>query len=101
MTHSELARVLLRANHSMTRLVDVLERDGLVRRHRDKKDRRTVYVKVTPAGLDFMKEYIDQIDLIEKEVMSCFDENERKTLRHLIRKLSEQLTGEPLTQSLT
>jgi DNA-binding MarR family transcriptional regulator len=35
---------------TMTRLVDGLERDGLVVRERDPEDRRSIVVRATPAG---------------------------------------------------
>lgn len=91
LTHSELARLLVRSNHSMTRLIDSLQKDGLITRNRDPKDRRAVYIKITSAGLKFMRKYIDEIALIEKKVLSCLDKNELEILTILIRKIRGKL----------
>lgn len=50
-TMSELSRMLLVSNGNATAVVDRLERDGLVLRTPSEKDRRTVHVALTPAGL--------------------------------------------------
>ena len=51
-TMSELSRMLLVSNGNATAVVDRLERDGLVRRTQSEADRRTVFVALTPEGLE-------------------------------------------------
>ena len=87
LTASQLARLMLRSNYSMTRLIDDLEKDGLVIRERAGKDRRTIDVRITSDGLAFMMQTLSDNDLVEEELMSCLDENEILTLRNLIRVL--------------
>ncbi len=87
LNHSELANLLIRSNHGVTRIVDALEKDGYVERRRDPNDRRTVYVKITSAGIEFMKNYIAEVAALEKGILSCLNANEIKTLRGLIRKI--------------
>lgn len=91
LTASQLARLMLRSNYSMTRLIDDLEKDGLVIRERTGKDRRTVDVRITSDGLAFMMQTLSDNDLVEGELMSCLDENEIETLRNLIRVLRQTL----------
>jgi DNA-binding MarR family transcriptional regulator len=50
-TMTELSRMLLVSNGNATTVVDRLEADGLVRRTPSQTDRRTVYVALTPEGL--------------------------------------------------
>ena len=50
-TMSELSRMLLVSNGNATTVVDRLEKDGLVRRTPSETDRRTVFVALTPEGL--------------------------------------------------
>jgi len=50
-TMSELSRLLLVSNGNATAVVDRLETDGLVRRTQSDSDRRTVFVALTPEGL--------------------------------------------------
>jgi DNA-binding MarR family transcriptional regulator len=82
---SQLARLMLRSNYSITRLVDDMVSQGLVIRDRRNKDRRAVNVKVTSAGLTFMLQSLSMIDPIEEQLMSCLDKNAIETLRDLIR----------------
>ncbi len=51
-TMSELSRMLLVSNGNATAVVDRLEADGLVRRTQSDTDRRTVFVAMTPEGLE-------------------------------------------------
>lgn len=50
-TMSELSRLLLVSNGNATAVVDRLEGDGLVKRTPSDSDRRTVFVALTPDGL--------------------------------------------------
>lgn len=87
LTASQMAQLMLRSNHSMTRLIDDLEKDGLVIRERAGKDRRTIDVKITSDGLAFMRRTLGDSDLVEQEIMSFLDKDEIETLRNLIRVL--------------
>src|SRR5215204_9576 len=48
---SQIADRMITRDPDVTRLVDRLIKQGLVRRERDNKDRRVVLVEITPAGL--------------------------------------------------
>lgn len=50
LTLSDISTKALKSGSNMTMVVDNLERDGLVRRERDTKDRRVIYVHLTEAG---------------------------------------------------
>jgi len=49
-TMTELSRLLFTENSSMTRLVDRMEKAGLVQRRTDPQDRRTLTISITEAG---------------------------------------------------
>jgi DNA-binding MarR family transcriptional regulator len=51
-TMSELSRMLLVSNGNATTVVDRLEKTGLVRRTPSEADRRTIFVALTPEGLN-------------------------------------------------
>jgi DNA-binding MarR family transcriptional regulator len=51
-THAELARRCLIAPGTLTGVVDTLEKAGYVRRERDGKDRRVVWLVATDAGIE-------------------------------------------------
>jgi len=50
MTQGEVSAKVLKSGSNMTTVIDNLERDGLVRRERDAKDRRVIHVHLTEAG---------------------------------------------------
>jgi DNA-binding MarR family transcriptional regulator len=91
LTITELGRIMLRSHHSMTILVDKMAREGLIRRRRAEKDRRIVQLKVTQKGFDHMMKTLNEIGIAEKEMESCLDEAELKTLIALTKKLRIQL----------
>jgi DNA-binding MarR family transcriptional regulator len=91
LTPSELAKLMLRSNHSMTKLIDGLVKEGLVRRHRNGKDRRIIQVKITQEGLAEMLKIVREVQTAENTVESCLDENELEQLGSLIRKLRYRL----------
>jgi DNA-binding MarR family transcriptional regulator len=53
---SDLADAVLLSRSGVTRLVDRMERDGLVRRETCREDRRSMYATLTPAGLKALKQ---------------------------------------------
>jgi len=93
LTPTELARLMLRSKHYMTKLIDNFEKDGLAVRERASKDRRTIQVKITPAGLEYIMKTLIDNDWMEKEVLSCLDEGEIRTLRTLIQKLRSKMVA--------
>ena len=50
MTQGEVSTKVLKSGSNMTTVIDNLERDGLVRRERDGKDRRVIHVHLTETG---------------------------------------------------
>jgi MarR family 2-MHQ and catechol resistance regulon transcriptional repressor len=50
MTQGEVSAKILKSGSNITTVIDNLERDGLVRRERDAKDRRVIHVHLTEAG---------------------------------------------------
>jgi len=59
LTMSALADELHVSTAAVTSIVDKLEKERLVRRVRDKKDRRQIFVQVTPSGGEAVKRVID------------------------------------------
>lgn len=99
LTLTELSRWMFRSKNSMTTVIDHMERDGLVQRVRDTKDRRAVRVVATEAG----RELFDRVrqpsrDLVYR-IMSCFEEEDKldhfaEFLRRLRENVLQELAGE-------
>jgi len=51
---SEIAERMIKRDPDVTRLVDRLERRGLVARSREASDRRVITTRITPAGLELL-----------------------------------------------
>lgn len=59
---SEISERMINRDPDVTRLVDRLIKQGLVRRDRDTEDRRVVLVEITPAGLALLQRLDGPVD---------------------------------------
>lgn len=81
LTVGEMARHLERAQSVVSEIVDHLERDGLLERMRDERDKRRTLVWLTPYGLDLLardREVLSR-SLLEA-AMPALDPSERRGL---------------------
>lgn len=92
-TPSELAKHLLRPNQNMTKIVDDLERDGHVIKVRESGDRRVITVKLTGAGIDYIRQSLDKIAFADRELRICLNDNELKTIAQILIKFRNHLVG--------
>jgi len=53
---SDIAERMITRDPDITRLLDRLQKRGLVERSRGKQDRRVIYGKITAAGLKLLRE---------------------------------------------
>jgi MarR family transcriptional regulator, 2-MHQ and catechol-resistance regulon repressor len=87
----DLTRKHLVSGGNMTVVVNNLEKDGLVRRSVDKKDKRAFYVQLTPKGKRlFQTTFIPQANYIVK-LASVLSETEQIELGDLLKKLGTQI----------
>ena len=91
LTPTELARLMFRSKHSITKIIDGLEKKGYIVRIRDKKDRRMIHVKLTTEGFEHVKKNMDLGDVHVKGILSCLDENEWEVFLESIKKLRKAL----------
>jgi DNA-binding MarR family transcriptional regulator len=68
----------------VTRLIDRLERKGLVARTPCAKDRRRVFCRMTPKGLDLLKELDDPINRWDAQAVSVLPPSELDLLVDLL-----------------
>jgi MarR family 2-MHQ and catechol resistance regulon transcriptional repressor len=83
----DLAHKLLRSGGNLTVVIDNLEKRGLVRRERQKDDRRMVVVKLTPSGHKLIAGIFPSHARAIVAEMSRLTPDEQETLRELCRKL--------------
>jgi MarR family transcriptional regulator, organic hydroperoxide resistance regulator len=68
----------------VTRLVDRLERKGLVARSPCPKDRRRVFCKITPKGLDLLKELDDPVNRWDIQAVAVLQPSDIDSLINLL-----------------
>ncbi len=68
----------------VTRLVDRLERKGLVARTPCPKDRRRVFCRMTPKGLDLLKELDEPVNRWDAQAVSVLPPSELDSLITLL-----------------
>lgn len=77
---------------SMVCLLNELQENELVVRHRDRADRRRGIVELSPEGERALCEVDQALQVVEDEVLTRLESSERGTLRQLLAKLE---LGEP------
>jgi DNA-binding MarR family transcriptional regulator len=81
----------------MGRLVDELEREGLVERERNPADRRSYALRPTARGLDAVARSAPELDRFDAKLTASLSAAERARLNELLREL---LAGQPLPEAL-
>jgi MarR family 2-MHQ and catechol resistance regulon transcriptional repressor len=90
-----VARKILRSSGNLTLVIDNLERDGLVRRERDTRDRRVFTVHLTEAGRDLIARVLRPHVAGIVEVFAALSAEELAQLASLTRKLGLSLMDGP------
>jgi DNA-binding MarR family transcriptional regulator len=90
-TPTRLADVMFRSKHSVTKIVDNLEREGFIVRDFSSKDRRVTRLKVTEAGRQYVQDNLNMADQRAKHVMDCLNAEEQKTLIALTGKMCDRM----------
>ncbi len=83
----EIARIMLRASHTITGLVDRLEAQGLVKRQPNQRDRRKANVAITEAGERRLTEAIPTANLLAESIVSVLTDDELEDFEAKMRKL--------------
>jgi len=87
---TDVARWLDRNTNSITLIIDRMEKDGLVKRIRDLRDRRSLRLVMTQKG----KEVLEQATVpgweLVQELLSCLSEEDMETFNGLMEKVREK-----------
>ncbi len=83
----EIADRMIERAPGITRLLDRIEKLGLVARERSAEDRRQVWCKITPEGLRQL-EHLDQtVTALDEDALSALSDKEVKTLLKLLNRV--------------
>ncbi len=89
MSPSELNKYLTIEGTSISILIDVIEKRGLIRRRRSRVDRRMVKVSLTELGQELLAEIDPQITRLIEKIYGLLSIAERKQLITLCRKIRD------------
>lgn len=87
MTAGELSGALVLTSGAMTKRLDALEHQSLIRRQRDARDRRAVFVSLTETGAQRLDEAVDALAVDQAAVWRALTRGEQDALNDLLRKL--------------
>jgi MarR family 2-MHQ and catechol resistance regulon transcriptional repressor len=91
LTLSEIADRLLVTSGNITGIVDRLEREGIVFREREVKDRRVIRAKLTPKGAKIYKKIIPIYKKKVSEILQILTKDEMRSLQHFLKKIGNKL----------
>lgn len=80
LTPTELYGALMLSSGAMTNRIDRLEGEGLVERHRETTDRRSVLVRLTARGVQLVETVLPEIVGSERERLEQFTTSEERDL---------------------
>jgi MarR family transcriptional regulator, 2-MHQ and catechol-resistance regulon repressor len=89
MTQGEVSAKVLKSGSNLTTVIDNLERDGLVRRERDAKDRRVIHVHLTEAGRGKIEAVLPGHIAALVDEFKVLSADEQETLGELCKKLGK------------
>ncbi|MCW5733041.1 MAG: MarR family transcriptional regulator [Enhydrobacter sp.] len=87
----ELSRTISIEVSTLTRLVDTMEKNGLVKRRRDGADARAVALHVTPAGRRLTRRILPIAERYEAVALDGFTAREVESLKQALRRLFENI----------
>ena len=79
----------------VTRLMDRLEKDGLLTRARSEHDRRVVHARITPEGKALLRKLDRPVDKLERSMFPALSDRELATLSRLLSKARRDQAASP------
>jgi DNA-binding MarR family transcriptional regulator len=92
-TPTQLANNMLRSKHSVTKIIDSLEKEGLITRDFTNKDRRVTSLRLTKAGLEHLRQRFSRGNERAKKVMDALSAKEQKQLVDLTERMRQKMTA--------
>lgn len=93
-SQTALARGAGRDKAGMTRLLDRMERDGLVERRADAADRRVSRVFLTPDGRSVHDDLLPIVSQVIEKALQGLDEKDLAALRYGLKRIHQNLAQE-------
>lgn len=88
----ELSNLMNVQDSSAGRLIDRLERDGLIERERNDTDRRVIYIKLSPIGDQLISDLMPLGIKFNDDLVSGIDEEELIIYERVLQKMISNIT---------
>jgi DNA-binding MarR family transcriptional regulator len=87
---SEIGERMINHDPDITRLLDRLEKRGLIQRSRGQKDRRVIIGNITGAGLEILQTLDRPLEELHRQLMSQVGEPKLKSLLKVLEMIREE-----------
>ncbi len=87
----ELAKACSKETAAITRMIDLMEKSGWVKRVDSPDDRRIYLIAITPEGKKLYEKTLEPIFEFEKHVTETFSEEEFRNFTYLLEKYEESV----------
>lgn len=94
----ELARACFKESAAVMRIIDILEKKGLLKRLDSPADRRVYLISITQEGKELCGKCLQEVKELEESLASIFSKGELKQFSMLLTKLEEGLHSETFIQ---
>ena len=91
-TQQSLSDITFKDKPSITRLIDNLEKGGLVVRVPDRSDRRAKLIHLTQKGVDLEQKATEVVNRIVEKTMERLSDEEILVCRNVLKTISSELT---------
>jgi DNA-binding MarR family transcriptional regulator len=91
MTPTNISKRVYRSKHAITRALDILEKDDLVKRKPSGNDRRSLNIVITEEGINLVKRTLPDLQRASSVATSCLTKEQIEQLGSLSRKLRKWL----------
>ena len=95
---SEIGERMINRDPDITRLIDRLERRGLVARSREQKDRRVITTRITAAGLATLKALDGPVEAFNRGLLGHLGGNRLRSLLRLLEAARKPACSGPKTE---
>jgi len=93
LTPSQIKHRTYRSNNAISLSLDSLDKRGLTKSSRSKKDRRQRRVTLTEEGLKIMEQVLPIRRQLFTQAMNCLNKNDSQVLKSILSQLENHLVG--------
>lgn len=93
-TQKELGASIVKTKSSVTKMLSILESEGLIIKKDDPKDKRNRLIYLTQEGHNFRKKLVHKSGHVEKKMLQDVPEEEIQIAKNILKQLYQNLSAE-------